>query len=182
MVNFCKNPGMLRPHRRVVLALVLFAPGLACKANDKANDETNDKTNDETKPAARDQALDISSIDPALTGKLMIDVPPGSELHPAGPGNVVISGLKPELFELLISVEPRDLDIWRDDPDHIVLDEPDLVIFSVEVGEGKRDLLTFSSNVKVGERVFGCVPNTEAFADRAYIDPMIAACRSLRIE
>jgi hypothetical protein len=171
---------MLPPRRCVVFALVLFAPGLACKSSNKADDKTNDKTNDETKPVPKVQALDISSIDPALTGKLMVDVPPGSELHPAGPGNVVISGLKSELFELLISVEPRDLDIWRDDPDHIVLDEPDLVIFSVEVGE--RRLLTFSSNVKIGERVFGCVSNTEAFADRAYIDPMIAACRSLRIE
>lgn len=60
----------------------------------------------------------------------------------------MISGPQPEFFTLMVGVEPRDLDIWRDNPDEIVLDEPDLVITNVKIGE--RRMLGFSTNVKVG--------------------------------
>jgi hypothetical protein len=159
---------MLRP--RHVLALALFGSlGLACKSDEQAE------------KAPEVLTLDISAIDPALTGKLVIDVPPKSKSELLGPGVMSIRGPQAGVFSILVDVQPRDLARERSDPGEIVLDEPDLVITNLVISE-TVSMLSFSTNVKVGERTFGCFQDTAAMLDRAQIDAMIAACRTLRIE
>jgi hypothetical protein len=161
--------GMLHPRRALVLALALFAPSLACKSED------------EPQQAPKALTLDISAIDPALTGKLMIDVPTGSKMELVGPGIMSIRGPQAGIFSVLVDVQPRDLDRERDNPDEIVLDEPDLVITNLKLSD-EVSMLSFSANVKVGDRIFGCHQDTAAMLDRERIDAMVAACRTLRIE
>ncbi|MFV8756552.1 hypothetical protein ACNOYE_38900 [Nannocystaceae bacterium ST9] len=125
--------------------------------------------------------LDIGAIDPSLEGKLVIDVPPGSKAEPLDPGRVSIRGPQAGLFSLIVDVQPNDLEQQRKGAAELVLDEPDLMITKIDFGES-GSMLAFVANVRVGERTFGCEQDTAAFLDRAQIDAMIAACRTLRIE
>jgi hypothetical protein len=160
---------MLHPRRALVLALVSFAPSLACKSED------------EPQQAPKVLTLDISAIDPALTGKLMIDVPIASKMELMRPGVMSIRGPQAGIFSVLVDVEARDLERERDGTAEIVLDEPDLVITNLKISD-TVSMLAFSTNVKVGDRTFGCHQDTAAMLERAQIDAMVAACRTLRIE
>jgi hypothetical protein len=153
---------MPRPHHVLALAIALSA--LGCKSEKKAPELT----------------LDISAIDATLPGKLMIDVPTGSKSELVSPGVMSIRGPQAGLFSILVDVEPRDLARERTSTDEVVLDEPDLVITNTVLSD-KVSMLAFSANVKVGERTFGCHQDTAAMLERAQIDAMVAACRTLRI-
>jgi hypothetical protein len=153
----------------IVLALALVAPTLACKPDEQAQE------------APKVLTLDISAIDPALSGKLVIDVPPQSKSELVRPGVMSIRGPQAGVFSILVDVEPRDLARERENPDEIVLDEPDLVITNTKFSD-TVSMLAFSTNVKVGERTFGCHQDTAAMLERSQIDAMVAACRTLRIE
>jgi hypothetical protein len=153
---------MPRPHH--ILALALSA-ALGCGSGKKA-------------PAL---TVDVSAIDATLTRKLMIDVPTGSRSELVSPGVMSIRGPQAGLFSILVDVEPRDLARERSSTDEIVLDEPDLVITNTVISD-QVSMLAFSSNVKVGERTFGCHQDTAAMLERAEIDAMVAACRTLRLE
>jgi hypothetical protein len=160
---------MLRPRHVLTLALALSGSTLACKS-DEAHDEQ-----------PKLMTLDISAVDPALPGKLLIDVPPGSKTQQFRPGAITVRGPQAGLFSITIDVEPRDLERDRSEPDDVVLDEPNLVITKLEIGDAGTFLM-FGANVTVGERTFACFQDTGAKLDREQLEPMIAACRSLRIE
>jgi hypothetical protein len=159
---------MPRPRQILAFALVLFGSSVACKS-------------EKTEEAPKMLTLDVSAIDPALHGKLLIDVPVGSKSELFQPGTMSIRGPQAGGFSIIVAVEPRDLARERSGGDEIVLDEPDLVISSMEIGDA-RSMLSFSANVTVGERTFGCYQDTAALLGRSEIDAMVAACRTLRLE
>jgi hypothetical protein len=160
--------GMLRSRHVLALALALFGPSLACKS-------------EKTEEAPKMLTLDVSAIEPALPGKLLIEVPVGSKSELFQPGTMSIRGPQAGLFSIIVAVEPRDLARERNGGDEIVLDDPDLVISSMKIGDD-RSMLSFSANVTVGERTFGCYQDTAALLGRSEIDAMVAACRTLRLE
>jgi hypothetical protein len=164
-----RESGMVRSRCALALVLVLVAPSLACKSDD------------ESEEAPQMLTLDISAIGPGLPSRLLIDVPPGSKAERVGQGVMSIRGPQAGLFSLLVDVKPRNLDRERDDSAEIVLDEPALVITNLKISD-EVSMLSFSANVTIDGLTFGCHQDTAAMLDRAEVDVMVAACRTLRFE
>lgn len=160
---------MVRSRHALALALVLFVPSLACKSDEKVE------------AAPEVLTLDLSAIGPGLPSRLLIDVPPGSKAERVAEGVMSIRGPQAGLFSLLVDVNPRNLDRERDDSAEIVHDEPTLVITNLKISD-EVSMLSFSANVTIDGRTFGCHQDTAAMLDRAEVDAMVAACRTLRFE